>query len=202
MLRKVEMAEIVSERPVASLTSHIVSGNTRASPTSRIVDETARSTHRIVSEAINVPSTSGIISKESEDIFENSLVTAENEISSDDEVEANDKENEMDIDDEANDEVLNSERSEEKLKKGSWVLGKYGNSSYVGKVVDIKGNNAKTMFHRKNGLYFVYPHQEFIEFDQEFIEFETIQQILEEPYIQRGKHYFKMFDIELGTVIN
>ncbi|KAG5879471.1 hypothetical protein JTB14_005651 [Gonioctena quinquepunctata] len=57
---------------------YIVSGNTRASPTSRIVDEitsvpstspiigkstTARSTPRIISEAINVPPTSENISE-------------------------------------------------------------------------------------------------------------------------------------------
>ncbi|KAG5875538.1 hypothetical protein JTB14_017745 [Gonioctena quinquepunctata] len=72
------MAEIVSERPVASLTSHIVSGNTGATPKFRIVDEstsvpstssiiskstTARSTPLIVSEAINILPTSGIISQ-------------------------------------------------------------------------------------------------------------------------------------------
>ncbi|KAG5866569.1 hypothetical protein JTB14_017486 [Gonioctena quinquepunctata] len=84
-----------------------------------------------------------------DDIFENGLVTAENEILSDDEVEANDGENEMDADDEANDEVLNLDRSEEKIKKCSWVLAKYGNASYVGRVVDIEGNKAETMFLRK-----------------------------------------------------
>ncbi|KAG5881263.1 hypothetical protein JTB14_004237 [Gonioctena quinquepunctata] len=142
MLRKVEMAEIVSERPVASLT--LLLGTQEHLRHLGLLMKYKRPFNifhnRDVWETL----------ESEDDIFENGLVTGDHEISSVDEVKANDKENEMDADHEANDEVLNSERSEEKFKEGSWVIAEYGNASYVGEVVDIKGNKAETMFLQKN----------------------------------------------------
>ncbi|KAG5865648.1 hypothetical protein JTB14_018821 [Gonioctena quinquepunctata] len=67
-------------------------------------------TKKTIEECSSSDSNVSVTLESEDDIFENGRVTAQNEISFDDEVEANDKENEMDADDEANDELLNSDQ--------------------------------------------------------------------------------------------
>lgn len=83
-------------------------------------------------------------------------------------------------------------------EKGSWVLAKYGNASYVGQVEDRKEKNVTINILRKRGLYFVYPDVT----DRDEIEMKDVQQVLEEPHIQRGKHYFQFRGCQAGMIIN
>ncbi|KAJ8943847.1 hypothetical protein NQ314_009616 [Rhamnusium bicolor] len=74
---------------------------------------------------------------------------------------------------------------------GKWILAKHYTKKdvvhYIGKVLNISDNCVEVDFLRKKELYFVYPDIQ----DKAMITLEDIDQVLNDPIIQRGKHYFK-----------
>lgn len=82
------------------------------------------------------------------------------------------------------------------IREGNWVIAKYGNSHYVAKVLKTDDQEIKIQFLRKKELYFVYPDiEDILSFPKN-----DILKLIDDPLIQRGKHYFKITDFPPGLI--